>query len=90
MFLLLLGLLKIYTYYMDNNILSYLKIIQEFIITFVKPSDTLLTVNNLKEYFVNWYIGAYDVDIIIIYLIEQMNYKYEQTIDGWSNLKLEV
>jgi hypothetical protein len=75
---------------MDNNILSYLKIIQEFIITFVKPSDTLLTVNNLKEYFVNWYIGAYDVDIIIIYLIEQMNYKYEQTIDGWSNLKLEV
>ena len=75
---------------MDNNILSYLKIIQEFIITFVKPSDTLLTVDHLKEYFVNWYVGAYDVDIVIIYLIEQMNYKYEQTTDGWSNLKLEV
>jgi len=74
---------------MNNNILSYLKIIQGFIITFVKPSDTLLTVDSLKEYFINWYVGEYDVNIIIIYLLDQMNYKFEQTENGWSNIKLE-
>jgi len=69
--------------------MEYIRVVQEFTVSYVKPADKMLNVDYTILFFTNWYKGQLELPTLIEYLLNYMNYTYEQTQDGWSNLKLE-